>query len=97
MIFHITHLRQWELALASGYLEAPSLSSEGFIHMCEAKQINGVLDRYFKESTDLLLIHVDASKLAPALRYEWSESQQESFPHAYGPINLNAIQKVEPI
>ena len=69
MIYHITHRTQWEKALGVGYLEAASLSSEGFIHLCEAKQITGVLDRYFKDKNDLVLLHVDVSKIVPSLRY----------------------------
>lgn len=97
MIFHVSKKADWDQAKQQGYFEVPSLQLEGFIHMSQQHQISGVLDRYYKEATDLLLLHVDESRLTSSVKYELSPSLNESFPHVFGPINLDAVVHVEPI
>ena len=95
MIYHVTNEVDWEKAMQAGSFVVPSLEAEGFIHMSKAHQVAGVLDRYYKNQTNLLLLHVDEQKLTAELKYDWSPSIQEEFPHIYGPINLDAIVTVE--
>ncbi len=97
MIFHITNEAEWKEALDTGVLTAPSLVTEGFIHLCESHQVEGVLERYFSGKENLVRITIDPTKLKSELRYEWSEQQQEHFPHVYGSIELDAIVSAEPI
>ena len=95
MIYHVTTNKQWLLAQTAGYFEEPSLESEGFIHMSTNEQIAGVLERYYKNIPDLVLLHVDESKLTSDLKYELSPSINQEFPHIFGPINLDAVIAVE--
>ena len=97
MIFHVTTRSHWESSKALGYFEVPSLNSDGFIHMSQEHQVAGVLERYYKNAVDLVLLHVDESKLTAALKYELSPSINQEFPHIFGAINLEAITKVEAI
>ena len=46
---------------------------------------------------DLLLLHIDESQLTSPVLRERAPGSGEEFPHVYGPINLDAIVKVEPI
>ncbi|HSC52341.1 MAG TPA: chorismate synthase [Phnomibacter sp.] len=96
-IFHVTNRQLWEAALEKGFFEVPSLHSEGFIHMSEAHQVAGVLDRYYKDQTNLVKLTVDPAKLQAELKYEGSEKLNEKFPHIYGHINIDAVVKVEDI
>ena len=50
-----------------------------------------MLQRYYKNATGLLLLHVDENKLAAELKYELSPSVNELFPHLYGRLNLDAV------
>ena len=95
MIYHVTDKETWEKALNVGYYADPSLEKEGFIHMSKENQVEGVLERYFKNRTNLVKLHVDETILLSELRYDWSPSVQEEFPHVYGTINLNAVVKVD--
>ena len=95
MIYHVTTLASWEQAKALGYYEAPSLHTEGFIHLSQAHQVAGVLLRYYKGMRELLLLHVEEALLDAPLKYEHSPSVGESFPHVFGRINLSAITKTE--
>ena len=97
MIYHVTTKAQWEAAKLLGRFEVPSLQLEGFIHMSKAEQVAGVLERYYKNITDLLILHVDESKLTAELRYELSPSLKEEFPHVFGAVNLDAVIEVEEI
>ena len=79
------------------YYEAPSLVTEGFIHLSKKEQVAGVLQRYYKNVTELLLLHVDESKLSAELKYELATSVNEEFPHLFGRLNLDAVVEVSEI
>jgi chorismate synthase len=53
-IFHITSRQNWEAAVIAGAYEAESLQSEGFIHLSEAHQVAGVLQRFYTQQTNLV-------------------------------------------
>lgn len=95
MIYHVTKKEEWEKALSKGVYEAASLQSEGFIHTSSVNQITGVLERYFENEKDLVLLHIDEEKLISPVKYQLAESVEEIFPHIFGPINLDAIAKTE--
>lgn len=97
MIYHITTRQNWQNALAAGSYEAPSLATEGFIHTSLITQVTGVLERYYKDQHDLVLLHIDETKLTAALKYELAPSVNESFPHIYGALNIDAVIDVAPI
>lgn len=96
IIYHVTTRGEWEAAQQSGRYEAPSLTSEGFIHCSEASQVEGVLQRYFSDKTDLVMLTIDTKKLTSRLQYDLAPSINEEFPHVYGPINTDAVVLVEP-
>ena len=95
IIYHITSIPEWEGAKQKGYYEAPSLHTEGFIHCSEAEQVKGVLERYYTGKSNLLKLVIDTEKLSAPLKFELAPSVNENFPHIYGPINLDAVVKVE--
>lgn len=95
MIYHVIRKSDWEKALLLGRYEAASLQTEGFIHNSTAEQVAGVLDRYYRDEKDLLLLHIDETKLTAPLRYELALSINEMFPHLFGPLNLDAVIKTE--
>ena len=97
VIYHITTGDEWEAAQKKGYYAAASLKDEGFIHCSQEAQIPGVLDRFFKGKTGLLKLVIETAKLKSQLIYEWSPSIADTFPHIYGPVNLDAVTAVENI
>jgi len=96
-IYHLTTREEWRQAKEKGRYEAASLADEGFIHSSEERQIPGVLERYFKGKTGLLKLSIDTEKLTAPLYYDWSPSIEDTFPHIYGPINLDAVIATEEI
>lgn len=95
MIYHVVTAVNWQKALQQGFYEADSLLHEGFIHTSKAEQVQGVLERYYKNQNDLLLLHIDETKLTAPLKYELAPSVNETFPHIYGRLNLDAVLKIE--
>ena len=80
MIYHITTQSDWQQQADQAAYEAPSLHTEGFIHLSTEIQVPGVLERYYQGVPDLLLLHIDPNKLTHDLRYE-AATNNEHFPH----------------
>lgn len=95
MIYHVVTSASWQKALVQGFYEADSLATEGFIHTSLAEQVKGVLERYYQGQNNLILLHIDETKLSSPLKYELAPSVNEVFPHIYGRLNLDAVIKIE--
>ena len=88
-IYHIVLPEVWA-AFDGDFYEAESLGSEGFIHCSFAEQLDGVLQRYHSGSESVVLLEIDSDKLTSKLVNEPS-TNNEIYPHIYGPINRDAI------
>ena len=97
MIYHVITAGNWKAALAQGYYEADSLATEGFIHASNESQVKGVLERYYQNQTNLLLLHIDETKLTAELKYELAPSVNEEFPHVFGRLNIDAVINATPL
>ena len=97
MIYHVTTKDAWEKASAAGEYIADTIATEGFMHASYAHQLKGVLERYYQGKKDLILLHIDESKLLSPLKIELAPSVNEDFPHVYGPVNINAVTHAEEI
>ena len=91
-VFHITERGAFAAALESSAYEAESLQAVGFIHCSTRAQILGSAARFFGGRSGLVLLCIDAERVAAQLRYEAADG--EAFPHCYGPIPLEAIPAV---
>jgi uncharacterized protein (DUF952 family) len=67
---------------------------DGFIHLSAAHQLAGTLEAHFARQDGLLLIALDAERLAPDLKWEPSRGGA-LFPHLYAPVDLEAVLSVE--
>lgn len=94
VIYHVVSAEDWASQEKSSSYAADSLLSEGFIHLSTKEQVAGVLERYYQDVPDLLLLHVDADKLVHELKYERA-TNNELFPHLYGPLNKDAIVAID--
>jgi uncharacterized protein (DUF952 family) len=97
LICHITTAAEWDAAKPSGQYASTSLKDEGFIHCCLPEQVPSILERYFQGKKNLVKLNLESDLLTSQLIYEWSPSVQQTFPHIYGPINVNAVLEVEKI
>jgi uncharacterized protein (DUF952 family) len=91
IIYHVTTANEWKAAEEKGFYETPSLKEEGFIHCSQENQVAGVLERYFAGKTGVIKLVIDSDKLSNRFVFEWSPSTADTFPHVYGPIDLDAV------
>jgi uncharacterized protein (DUF952 family)/GNAT superfamily N-acetyltransferase len=102
MILHLLSRESWIEAQTVGQLIAPSVATEGFAHCSTEHQMVDVANKYYRGTSDMVLLNIDPAKLASALKFEPPAHLDGSpalpheplFPHIYGPINLDAVIEV---
>jgi len=94
LIYHITKKEKLEGVLVGGDYTGDTLQSEGFIHCSTAAQVIGTANRRFKGQSGLVLLVIETDLVRPEIRYENLEGGTTLFPHIYGPLNRDAIQKI---
>ncbi|MEM9566011.1 MAG: DUF952 domain-containing protein, partial [Actinomycetota bacterium] len=95
MIYHVATEEDWATRTDADYRPA-GLAVEGFVHCSVAGQLAGVLDRYYRDRSDLLLLTIDPAGLTSDLIWEDTSGRGERFPHIYGPIDLAAVTDAAP-
>ena len=93
-ILHLTTREDWQRDDPGPYT-APSLAAEGFIHCSLPAQVVHTAHRNYRDRDDLVLLHIDPSRLTARLAYE-DTSGHGVFPHVYGPIDRGAVTDIEP-
>lgn len=94
LIYHIVLPEVWENFKEKEEYEAESLQTEGFIHCSFAEQLDGVLQRYYSNAKNVLILTLDTEKLSSKLINEPS-TNNEIYPHIYGKINKSAIVELK--
>ena len=94
-LFHITTPAEWSAAVELGLYRAPSLDTDGFIHLSTEAQWRGVVQRFYRDRDDLVLLVIDSDQLSAEVRHEWADD--DAFPHLYGPLDLDAVVEVRAI
>jgi uncharacterized protein (DUF952 family) len=99
MIVHIVKRSEWEHAVERGTYAPASLRAEGFIHCSTPAQAIETANRFYRGQKDLIVVHIDESRLKAELRYEAAskphgEAAGELFPHLYGELNVDAAVRV---
>lgn len=68
----------------------------GFIHASRAEQTDGVLAAFYGDVTEpFVVLTIDTDLLQP----QWREDPvgDQTFPHIYGPLNVDAVTGVRRI
>lgn len=92
-IFHIVLPDAWK-SFDGEFYEHSSLAAEGFIHCSFDHQLEGVIARYYSGVETVILLEIDSERLISKLINEPSTGG-EIYPHIYGPINRDAIVRLE--
>lgn len=94
----------WAAAQRSGRYTTSTrgrtLAEEGFVHASRADQWQGVLDRFYADVDEpLVLLAIDPDRLrAPVLDESVpGADSDETFPHVYGPVEVAAVLHVVPL
>lgn len=99
-VFHIASRTDWAAAQQSGVYRHASLEREGFIHCSTRPQALPTAQRHFDGAQGLVLLRLDAMRLADDLRYEAPDErgrEHELFPHLYAPLPVDAVLGVYPL
>ncbi|MGY2875398.1 uncharacterized protein (DUF952 family) [Marmoricola sp. URHA0025 HA25] len=95
-IHHLALASDWEAAKVAGAYAVSTLgrtlAEEGFIHASRADQWRAVRERFYSGVDEpLVLLVIDPDRLAAEVREEAVPGLDETFPHVYGPIDLDAV------
>jgi glutathione S-transferase len=97
-LFHVALPEDLEAAERSGeYLVSTrgmSVAEVGFVHLSFEHQYLGVLERFYADRPDAVVLVVDPDRLDAEVREEPGEEGGELFPHLYGPLPLRAVVAV---
>ncbi|MGE5535070.1 MAG: DUF952 domain-containing protein [Acidobacteriota bacterium] len=96
-IYKICPASLWREAERSGVFGGSDVDrSDGFIHFSTGEQVAETARKHFAGQSELLLVHVDATRLGGRLKWEPSRGGA-LFPHLYGDLALSAVIRVEPL
>jgi len=95
-IFHLALESDWLAAQAAGEYRISTLGrtleQEGFIHASREDQWRATKQRFYADVPEaLVLLEIDPALLTAELRIEEVPQAGDSFPHIYGPLNLDAV------
>lgn len=93
LVYHIVLPEVWD-AFDTDLYRAPSLETEGFIHCSFADQLDTVIKRYYSGAKRVVVLEVETDGLMSRVLKEPS-TNNEIYPHIYGPINRDAIVSVK--
>ncbi|MXY44689.1 MAG: DUF952 domain-containing protein [Dehalococcoidia bacterium] len=95
MIYHIAIKAEWESQSGEATYAPSRYQEDGFIHCSEQHQLQPVAESNFQGRVDLVLLELMPTRLEPETRYE--QGGKEKFPHIYGPINKDAVNRTKEI
>ncbi|MDJ0578637.1 DUF952 domain-containing protein [Crocosphaera sp.] len=104
MIFHITTLENWQKAQLENEYKSTSLEKERFIHCSTQSQIITIANTFYRDYEQLIVLEINPNKLLAEVKWEspvhpnpnldHNINDTEKFPHVYGTINLDAVEKI---
>ncbi len=94
-LYHIALRAAWERAQEEGIYRTGTLASDGFIHCSTREQVVRVANSVYTGLTGLLLLVINHEALLAPVKYEQpAPNVPERFPHIYGTLNLDAVERV---
>jgi len=96
LIFKIVPRAEWE-SESGDYHGSAHDKADGFLHFSTGSQLRETLRRYYAGLDDLMLVAVDPKALGAVLKWEYSGSRGEDFPHLYAPLTCDAIKWARPL
>ena len=91
LVFKIFRRAEWQAMTEAGLTRgAPIDLADGYVHLSTAEQVTETAARHFATESDLVLVAVDADRLAPHLKWEPSRGGA-LFPHLYRPLRMSDV------
>lgn len=92
-------LRETEFAALESqgrFTGSPVDIQDGFIHLSLAGQLQGTLDKHYKDGAALSLVEVDLAACKDEVKFEVSRGGAK-FPHLYGTLYMSAARRIWPL
>ncbi len=96
LIFKIVPRAEWESS-GGDYHGSAHDKADSFLHFSTAAQLPETLRHYYADQDDLILVAVDPAALGAALKWEFSQSRGDDFPHLYAVLSCDAMKWARPI
>jgi uncharacterized protein (DUF952 family) len=94
VLLHLCPAADWVDAQRHSEHRPVSLRDVGFVHLSTPEQVHLPANRIYADRTDLLLLHIDTSRLEAPVRWERGDATDPAsmlFPHLYGPLPVSAV------
>lgn len=96
MLHHLVDRATWDAAVAAGRYTGSTRGAEvadvGFVHLAMEDQLAGVVDRFYADVRDeLVVLSVDETRLTAPVVFERPPGAKDAFPHLYGELPLTAV------
>ena len=96
-LFHAALPSDWSAAVDAGVYEVSTrgrtIADEGFIHASYENQVERVVNAFYADVDDLVLLVIDRDRLDVQVVDEspTGDPADEHFPHIYGPLPVAAV------
>jgi len=98
-VYNLCRAADWEAARQQGAYEGSADDRrDGFIHFSTAAQVARSAEKHRAGQTGILLLTVPVKALGPSLAWEPATGRArdgELFPHLYGPLPVEAVERVD--
>lgn len=96
IIYHMLPVAIWNAQSSDAPYEGDTLATEGFIHCTnEQELLVKVANNFYRDTPGpFVILYIDEAAINAEVR--WEEAGMHTFPHIYGPLNLDAVTKVIP-
>lgn len=98
-LVHMCTAADWESCRETGSRVPDNFDAEGFVHLSTRDQVHLPANRLFAGRDDVVLLHLDATRLGAEIRWERgvpTDPDSMLFPHLYGPLPAAAVVAVTP-
>jgi len=96
IIYHMLPAAQWQAQPPDHPYRHESLANEGFIHCTGDRGLLVQVANRFHHTMpdDFVILCIDVARVQSEI--VWEEADGHTFPHLYGPLNLDAVVDVIP-
>jgi uncharacterized protein (DUF952 family) len=101
-LFHAALPGEWAAAQVAGVYDRStrgrSVAEEGFIHASYENQVERVVNTFYADLDELVLLEIDRERLDVEVKDEspTGDPADEHFPHVYGPLSVAAVAEARP-
>lgn len=95
LLYHLVEPDYWKKFMDKDRYVSAGFEEEGFIHLSLREQVDGVLERFYQQADELLVLIVSEKPVRKHLKYEPGGDVDELFPHLYQGIPIEAIEDIK--